>query len=160
MKEEPTQARWLATKAEKRGKPEAKATAGRPSWKSPGKKAQRGQAKQTADSDSDEAYEVFRSIIDAPKVGRPKFSAEEYARHAAIAREYNVKSRKAHDAFHGQLALKIDLQQFAVRSLPPHMEAHAAQCDDLPLPPLDRRWWTYTPPIPGFKPEDHVIEDD
>mmetsp|Transcript_35480 Transcript_35480/g.113357 ORF Transcript_35480/g.113357 Transcript_35480/m.113357 type:complete len:143 (+) Transcript_35480:25-453(+) len=108
----------------------------------------------------DEAYELFRSIIDAPKSQRPKFDAETAAKHLEIAQTYNRLTRKEHDRFNGRLQLKLDLQQFAVKSLPPHMEAHASQHDDVPLPPVDRRWWTWTPPMPGFNPDDHVQEDD
>jgi hypothetical protein len=39
------------------------------------------------------------------------------------------------------------------RRLPAELEAHARTLNDIPEPPLDRRYWTVTPPIPGFDPE-------
>ena len=56
--------------------------------------------------------------------------------------------------------MKLDLQQWAVASLPAELRARARTLDDVPLPPLDRRYWTLTPPIPDFRPEDHDHGDD
>ena len=112
------------------------------------------------DAGKDEVYQLFRSIVDAPKMKRPKFDEATAAKNFEIGRTYNIESRKFQDRFMAQLQLKLDLQQFAIKSLPPHLAAHATQHDDLPLPPIDRRWWTWTPPIPGFQPDDHIQEDD
>mmetsp|Transcript_13745 Transcript_13745/g.43416 ORF Transcript_13745/g.43416 Transcript_13745/m.43416 type:complete len:151 (+) Transcript_13745:34-486(+) len=104
----------------------------------------------------DAAYEFYRSIVDSPKGRRPKFTAEEYEKHFEIGHEYNRQMRKRHDRFNASLQLKIDIQQFALNSLPPDLRAHADSLDDCPPPPLDRRWWTWTPPIPGFNPNEYV----
>lgn len=123
----------------------------------------------------DEAYELYRSIMDSPKRGRPEFSKEQYAKHFEIGREYNrqmcvcpecdagikplFSRRMRHDRFNAGLQLKLDIQHFALQSLPPDLRAHANSTDDLELPPLDRRWWSWTPPIPGFDPRAYADTD-
>ena len=138
--------RSLATEAERnKNKKKKKKDGGRP---------------KPEDFSKDEEYELHRAIADAPRLRRPKFDQETYAKHAAIARLYNRNMRKLNDRVNGDLQLKIDIQQFAIDTLPLHMRAHATYIDDLPLPPLDRRMPTWTPPIPGFKPQDHLVDDD
>ena len=61
--------------------------------------------------------------------------------------------------FEAALQLKLDIQQAAVAALPPDLRRRAKSMEDVPLPPLDRRVWTLTPPIPGFRPEDYDGED-
>lgn len=118
-------------------------------------------AKQAANMDDhkDAAYEFYKSVIDAPKRTRPKLSEEEAKRNFEIGRKYNMLSRTKHDAFEAGLQMKLDLQQFAVETLPPDMRRRAKTLEDVPLPPLDRRVWTLTPPIPGYRAEDHNEED-
>mmetsp|Transcript_7013 Transcript_7013/g.9834 ORF Transcript_7013/g.9834 Transcript_7013/m.9834 type:complete len:98 (-) Transcript_7013:3239-3532(-) len=91
---------------------------------------------------------------------RPKLDEETLARHAEIAKTYARNSKKMHNQFMGQLQLKLDLQQFALRSLPPDMRAHASQWEDAPPPPLDRRWLCWTPPIRGFDAREWKIDDE
>jgi hypothetical protein len=119
------------------------------------------QASQAADNDhKDAAYDFYKAIIDAPKRKRPKLPDDVAAAHFAIGREYNQKSRAKHDAFEARLQMKLDLQQAALDALPVDLRRRAKTLEGVPLPPLDRRVWTLTPPIPGFRPEDHVDEDD
>ena len=42
----------------------------------------------------------------------------------------------------------------------PNLRKKAMSLDDVPLPPLDRRFWALTPPVPGFKPEAYPDDDE
>ena len=112
-----------------------------------------------ADDSKDAAYDFYKAIIDAPKRKRPKLGEEEAARNFEIGAAYNKLSRRKHDAFEAQLQMKLDLQQFALETLPPDLRRRAKTLDDVPLPPLDRRAWTLTPPIPNFRPEDWADDE-
>ena len=70
------------------------------------------------------------------------------------------RAGQKHCEFEASLQLKLDLQQFAVAALPPDLRRRAKTLDDVPLPPLDRRVWTLTPPIPGFRPEKYDGDDE
>ena len=115
------------------------------------------QQKEAEGEMRDSNYQLYVDIIDAPKKVRPKLTEAQWERDFAIGREYNIKVRRQHDDFEAQLQLKLDLQQFAVECLPSGMRAKSQSLEDHAPPPLDRRFWTWTPPIPGFKPEDHAV---
>ncbi|KAJ1447847.1 hypothetical protein M885DRAFT_541251 [Pelagophyceae sp. CCMP2097] len=101
----------------------------------------------------DAAYNFYRDIIDAPKRVRPRLSDEEYAKNAAIGALYNKNMRLRHQRFCAGIQTQLKLMVHATRRLPAELEAHARTLNDIPEPPLDRRYWTVTPPIPGFDPE-------
>lgn len=121
-----------------------------------GSKAAKQQEQKQLD-EKDAAYDFYKRVIDAPRKQRPTFSDEEAAAHFEIGRTYNREWRKKHDEFEGALQLKLDIQQFALKCLPGDLKAHATQLEDCPPPPLDRRFWSWTPPIPGFKPDDYLV---
>jgi len=123
-------------------------------------KKKKGAAAPGEDDAKDGAYQFYKDVVDAPKRVRPRLPAAEAARNFEIGRMYNRKSRKKHDAFEAGLQMKLDLQQWAVESLPAELRARARTLDDVPLPPLDRRYWSLTPPIPGFRPEAHDHGED
>lgn len=119
------------------------------------KKKKKGGDNPGENDSKDDAYAFYKGVVDAPKRSRPRLPAKEAARNFEIGREYNRKARAKHDVFEAGLQTKLDLQQWAVASLPIDLRARAKTLDDVPLPPLDRRYWSLTPPIPGFAPEDH-----
>ena len=112
------------------------------------------------DNQQDGATAFYRAILDAPRKTRPKFSEEEAQRNFEIGARYNKLSRIKHCEFEAGLQLKLDLQQYALASLPPDLRKQAMSLEDVPLPPLDRRFWALTPPIPGFKPEAYPDDDE
>ncbi len=119
----------------------------------PATKKKKKKGKNDDDNPQDGATAFYRAILDAPRKTRPKFSEEEAKRNFEIGARYNRLSRIKHCEFEAGLQLKLDLQQYALASLPPDLRKQAMSLDDVPLPPLDRRFWALTPPIPGFKPE-------
>jgi len=123
------------------------------------KKKKKGKAGDD-DNPQDGATAFYRAILDAPRKTRPKFSEEEAQRNFEIGARYNKLSRIKHCEFEAGLQLKLDLQQYALASLPPDLRKQAMSLEDVPLPPLDRRFWALTPPIPGFKPEAYPDDDE
>ena len=126
----------------------------------PATKKKKKKGKNDDDNPQDGATAFYRAILDAPRKTRPKFSEEEARRNFEIGARYNRLSRIKHCEFEAGLQLKLDLQQFALESLPPDLRKQAMSLDDVPLPPLDRRFWALTPPIPGFKPEAYPDDDE
>ncbi|CAH0371235.1 unnamed protein product [Pelagomonas calceolata] len=126
----------------------------------PATKKKKKKGKNDDDNPQDGATAFYRAILDAPRKTRPKFSEEEAKRNFEIGARYNKLSRIKHCEFEAGLQLKLDLQQYALASLPPDLRKQAMSLDDVPLPPLDRRFWALTPPIPGFKPEAYPDDDE
>ena len=96
------------------------------------------------DNPQDGATAFYRAILDAPRKTRPNFSEEEAQRNFEIGARYNKLSRIKHCEFEASLQLKLDLQQYALESLPPDLRKQAMSLEDVPLPPLDRRPTTYS----------------
>ena len=113
-----------------------------------GHEKERKKGKNDDDNPQDGATAFYRAILDAPRKTRPKFSEEEAQRNFEIGARYNKLSRIKHCEFEAGLQLKLDLQQYALASLPPDLRKQAMSLDDVPLPPLDRRFWALTS-IPG-----------
>ena len=126
-------------------------TTGAPKVRGPATKKKKKKGKNDDDNPQDGATAFYRAILDAPR--KTKFSEEEAQRNFEIGARYNKLSRINHCQFEAGLQLKLDLQQYALASLPPDLRKQAMSLEDVPLPPLDRRFWALTPPIPGFKPE-------
>ena len=126
----------------------------------PATKKKKKKSKGDDDNPRDGATAFYRAIIDAPRKTRPKLSEEETQKNFEIGATYNRLSRRKHCEFEAGLQLKLDLQQFALESLPPDLRKTATSLEDVPLPPLDRRFWALTPPIPGFKPEAYPDDDE
>ena len=126
----------------------------------PATKKKKKKGKNDDDNPQDGATAFYRAILDAPRKTRPKFSEEEARRNFEIGARYNKLSRIKHCEFEAGLQLKLDLQQYALASLPPDLRKQAMSLEDVPLPPLDRRFWALTPPIPGFKPEAYPDDDE
>mmetsp|Transcript_24623 Transcript_24623/g.75939 ORF Transcript_24623/g.75939 Transcript_24623/m.75939 type:complete len:149 (+) Transcript_24623:129-575(+) len=124
-------------------------------------KTKKSKAKKQDDEGGgrDGSYDFFKAVIDAPRRRRPRLGEDEAARNFETGRTYNKLTRAKHCAFEARLQMKLDLQQAAVATLPPDLRKRAKSLEGVPLPPLDRRFWALTPPIPGFQPEQYEDDD-
>lgn len=148
--------RLLATGAPA-GQPATKPAASRAATPNAAKSAKGGtnankakKAKGGSEKQASESLTKFLTAAEEAKAFKPKFSEEELAEHATIARTYQRKLTELNNKLGKDLTNKIWLQQEALRAMPDNLRAKAEQIDDTPPPP-DRPWplWD-TPPVKDF----------
>lgn len=128
--------------------------------------AAKKKAKAASDGPSEEAtannktYKMVVDALDAPITKPPPASEEEMARRAKIGRNHVIGRFESHNAFQHDLACKIRMKNHAMKMLPKHsLIRNAALEIDSEGPPKWRHIPVWTPPIPGFDPDEFLNEE-
>lgn len=125
------------------------------------KKAKKSAAKGEPGGRSRE-LDIMLSALDAPtSKPPPPANEEEEQRREKILKDYTIGKFQEHNAQKHELACKLRLKRHAMKMLPrnSYLKEKALEVDDVG-PPKWRRIPTYTPPIPGFNPNDYTTTEE
>lgn len=114
-------------------------------------------------SQNQEDMDNIIAALDAPIRYEPTISAEEQERRRQIVRNYCIGRFEQHNAREHDLACKMRVKRHAVRMLPQNSELKKAALDpDVEDEIPNHGFPMWTPPIPGFNPEDYAeyFEED
>lgn len=105
--------------------------------------------------------EVILAALDAPKIKPPSANEEEMARRERIRKAFTIGKFKEHNLENHELTCKIKMKQHAINMLPRNskLKEKALEIDDTG-PPRWRRIPAWTPPIPGFDPNQFTLTDE
>jgi hypothetical protein len=97
--------------------------------------------------------QLILAALDAPTQQEPAISQEERDRRSQIGRNYVIGKFRQHNELHHDLACKLQMKQHAINMLPKHskLREEALKIDESG-PPSWRKHAVWTPPIPGFDP--------
>ena len=125
--------------------------------------AKKNQAASTGPSEDaiagSKTYKMVVDALDAPVTKPPPASKEEMDRRHQVGKNYVIGSFESHNALEHDLACKIRLKNHAVKMLPKNSAIRKAAMEvDDEGPPKWRHIPVWTPPIPGFDPDDIAEE--
>lgn len=127
------------------------------------KKQQAAAAQDQGGGDSflNTRYNMVKGALDAPVTKPPPASAEEMERRYQVGRNYVIGNFERHNEMEHDLACKIKLKNHAIKMLPKgtHLRQAALEVDDVG-PPAWRHIPVWTPPIPGFDPDEFLEGDE
>ena len=119
------------------------------------------QQDQGAESLENKRYNMILGALDAPVTKPPPASPEEMERRHQVGRNYVIGQFERHNEMQHDLACKIKLKNHAIKMLPKgtKLRAEALEEDD-EGPPAWRHIPVWTPPIPGFDPDEFMEQDE
>ena len=108
---------------------------------------------------ANKTYQMVVAALDAPKTKPPPASKEEMDRRYQVGRNYVIGSFESHNELEHDVNCKIRLKNHAIKMLPKNslIQKAAMETDD-EGPPKWRHIPMWTPPIPGFDPDDFIEE--
>ncbi|CAB9521057.1 expressed unknown protein [Seminavis robusta] len=109
----------------------------------------------TSGEEGGKIYKQVVAALDAPMTKPPPASEEEMQRRYNVGRSYVIGMFERHNEEQHMMACRIKLKNHAVDMLPKHLRASALEEDD-EGPPLWRHIPMWTPPIPGFDPDEFM----
>lgn len=109
------------------------------------------------DGQRNRELELIMAALDAPMKKEPPISEEEKARRYNIGRNYVIGRMRQHNALNHDLTCKIKMKLHAIDMLPRNsrIKEEALKISD-EMPPAWRKFPSWTPPIPGYEPEEYV----
>ena len=124
-------------------------------------KSEKAEGKEKSQYQKD--LENIVAALDAPIRYEPTISAEEQERRRQIVRNYCIGRFEQHNVREHDLACKMKMKFHAVRMLPQNSKLKKAALDpDVEDEIPNNGFPMWTPPIPGFNPEDYAeyFDDD
>mmetsp|Transcript_110539 Transcript_110539/g.319404 ORF Transcript_110539/g.319404 Transcript_110539/m.319404 type:complete len:155 (-) Transcript_110539:1577-2041(-) len=117
--------------------------------------------KSKGDTSRPRDLEVILSALDAPVIKPPPADKEEIERREKIHKAYTIGKFKEHNDENHDIACKLKMKQHALNMLPrsTKLKEKALEVDNKG-PPRWRRIPSWTPPIPGFDPNQFTLTEE
>jgi Mitochondrial ribosomal protein L28 len=121
----------------------------------------RDEKKSKGEASRPRDLEVILSALDAPTTKPPPGTADEQTRRECIRKAYTIVKFKQHNQDNHDITCKLKMKQHALKMLPKNskLKEKALEIDDSG-PPRWRRIPAWTPPIPGFNPNQFTLTEE